>query len=74
MTSKKDTKKEGLVLSKEEQHSIESQRVEVAKLEKFRTEYKKLVEETGFTWVVDANSQLNNIQLGIAKVASKVTP
>jgi len=61
-------KNEAITLTLEEQAAIEAQRQEVAKLEKFRTEYQKLVEETGFGWVVDINSPLNNIQLGIGRV------
>jgi len=54
--------------TQEELMAIEVQRQDVEKLNVFRTEYKMLVEKTGFAWVVDANSQLNNIQLGIAKI------
>ena len=64
MLEKKETKIE---LTPEELVAIETQRKEIEKLNKFRDGYKKLVEETGFMWVVDANSPLNNIQLGIAK-------
>jgi len=62
------TEKKGIVLTKEEQDAIEAQRRDVELLSTFRTEYQALVEKTGFAWVVDANSQLNNIQLGIGKV------
>jgi len=62
------TKKEQEIkLTPEEMVAIEERRRFSEKLEKFKADYQFLVEETGFTWVVDANSQLNNIQLGIAK-------
>lgn len=68
MAIKKETEAETkLVLTPQEEAAIEAQRAEVEKLRLFRDEYQKLVEQTGFMWVVDGNSPLNNIQLGIAK-------
>jgi len=61
-------KVEKIVLSKEEEQTIETQRKQVEKLEKFKIGYQKLVDETGFAWMVDINSPLNNIQLGIGRV------
>ena len=64
--TKKETKE--IVLSAEETAVIEAQRKEKELLEKFQAGYQALVNETGFGWVVDGNSPLNNIQLGIGKV------
>ncbi len=64
--AKKETKE--IVLTPEESAAIEAQRQERELLEAFQAGYQKLVNETGFGWVVDVNSPLNNIQLGIAKV------
>jgi len=63
----KETKKE-IVLSDAEKNFIESQRIQGEKLETFKKEYTELVQKTGFAWIVDGNSPVNNIKLGIAKV------
>jgi hypothetical protein len=63
--AKKEIKE--IVLSPEETAAIEGQRRERELLAKFQTEYQALVDETGFGWVVDITSPLNNIQLGIGK-------
>lgn len=67
MKEKKEEKKEEINLTPEEVAAIETQRMEVKNLEEFRVGYENLVKKTGFTWVVDSNSTLNNIQLGIAR-------
>jgi hypothetical protein len=64
--AKKETKE--IILSPEEKGAIEAQRRERELLEKFQAGYQALVNETGFGWVVDVNSPLNNPQLGITKV------
>ena len=66
MTTK--TKEKKIVLSDVEKQFIESQRIDAEGLEVFRKEYGELVQRTGFAWVVDGNSPVNNIKLGIAKV------
>lgn len=60
--------KRGIELSDNERAFIEAQRQENAKLENFRQGYQKLVEETGFAWVVDAQSPIGAPKLGITKV------
>jgi len=64
-------KEEEFKLTPEELVAIEERRKFTDNLEKNKNEYQKLVNETGFTWVVDANSQLNNIQLGIARATKE---
>jgi len=64
-------KEEEFKLTPEELVAIEERRKFTENLEKFKNDYQKLVNETGFTWVVDANSQLNNIQLGIARATKE---
>ena len=69
MSEKKLKKEEKQVeLTPEELAIIEGQRKEQELLLEFRESYEKLVEKTGFAWMVDGNSTLNNIQLGIGKV------
>jgi thymidylate kinase len=58
-----------IILSDAEKHLIETQRLELDALETFRRGYEELVQKTGFAWVVDGNSPLNNIKLGIAKIS-----
>lgn len=64
----KDKKELEVTLTSEELAAVENLRKVNENLEGFKEKYKKLVEETGFAWVVDVNSPLNNIQLGIGKV------
>jgi len=55
------------VLSEEERNLVELQRQEFEILKKFKTGYQKLVNETGYFMVVDANSPVGNIKVAIAK-------
>lgn len=57
-----------IVLSDIEKQFIESQRKEVELFEVFKKEYSELVNKTGFSWMVDMNSPLNNIKLIIGKI------
>jgi hypothetical protein len=59
---------EGIVLSDEEKQLIETQRKGLEALEAFKEEYNALVQRTGFAWVVDTNSPLNNPKIGVAKI------
>jgi hypothetical protein len=65
--AKQEKKEKDIVLTPEETAAIESQRKDIEYLEVFRVEYQALVERTGFTWVIDATSPLNNLQLGIGR-------
>jgi len=60
--------KKNIVLSDEEINAIELQRNEIKAIEAFKSEYNALVNKTGYAWVVDTNSRLNNPLIGIAKV------
>jgi len=62
------TKEAGIVLSDNEKQLIEAQRREIESLEGFKTAYNELVQRTGFAWVVDVNTPINNPQLGVAKI------
>lgn len=67
--AKEVSKKElEIQLTEEEKKIIESQREAVSLLQEFRTSYEDLVKRTGYAWVVDGNSPLNDIKLGIAKI------
>ena len=65
--AKKDENKD-IVLSPEETQAIEQQRLIALNLENFKNQYSELVNSTGFAWVIDGNSTLNNPQLGVARV------
>ena len=56
-----------IVLSDNEKQIIEVQRKEIKNLDDFKNSYNELVQRTGFTWVVDVNSTLQNPQLGISR-------
>lgn len=55
-------------LTENEKLLIESKRLEMAKLEEFKSGYQDLVEKTGFAWGVDLNSPLGQPKLGIVKI------
>lgn len=57
-----------LQLSENEKAFIEAQRLEGQKLEAFRNGYQRLVQETGYAWVVDGQSPVANPKLGVVKV------
>jgi len=63
----KQVKDETIVLTPEETAAIELQRKDVDNVRIFKEEYKALVERTGFVWVIDVSSPLNNLQLGIGR-------
>lgn len=59
---------DSIVLSNEEKELIAAQRRDLENLESFKAEYNDLVNKYKFAWVVDGNSPLNSVKLGIAKV------
>lgn len=63
-----EVKETGIVLSDNEKNLIENSRREAEAVEVFKSAYKELVQRTGFAWVVDGNSPLNNPTLGVAKI------
>lgn len=66
---KKDVLVDEIVLSAEEKAVIESQRKELELFNIFNEEYNLLVQKTGYSLVIDGNSPLNNLRLGVAKIA-----
>ena len=67
----KQQKKEEITLTPEEMVAIELQRKDVDNIKIFRAEYQSLVDRTGFAWIIDVNSPLNNLQLGISRAKGK---
>ena len=63
-----EVKDTGIVLSDNEKQLIESSRRDLEVLEGFKTAYNELVQRTGFAWVVDTNSPINNPTIGVAKI------
>jgi hypothetical protein len=63
-----EVKETGIVLSENEKQLIENSRRQMDAVEGFKRAYNELVQRTGFAWVVDGNSPINNPVLGVAKV------
>jgi cupin superfamily acireductone dioxygenase involved in methionine salvage len=63
-----EVKETGIVLSDNEKQLIENSRRQMEAVEEFKAAYNELVQRTGFAWVVDGNSPINNPVLGVTRV------
>lgn len=70
-TMENKEEKGGIVLTQDELNAIEAKRQDDEKIKFFIDSYTELVKKTGYTLVIDGNSPLNNLRLGIGRASNE---